>query len=74
MSQPFWSALEPPVYRGDGFWMPQQPNERQDALLFAHQLTSKSGNVRLVLMLMDVKLDRTSEIGNECDVARSAGN
>jgi hypothetical protein len=68
MSQPFFSAFEPPVYRRPGFWQGQQAGEREDALLFAHQLTSKSGNGRLVLLLMEVKLEPSVRPGNECDV------
>ncbi|MEA2708481.1 MAG: hypothetical protein QOF78_1082 [Phycisphaerales bacterium] len=68
ISMPFFSAFEPPVYRTDGFWDNNNSDER-DALLFSHQLTSKSGNVRLVMLEMEVKLDGTKLSQDEYKVA-----
>jgi hypothetical protein len=56
MSQPLWGAFEPPAYRASGFWENGVTNDSKDALLFAHQLTSPGGNVRLVLLEMQVSL------------------
>ena len=68
MSQPFFSAFEPPVYQTDGFWR-ENANDEPEALLFAHQLTSPNGNQRLVLLDMQVKLDGTKLAGEEYKVA-----
>jgi hypothetical protein len=56
MMQPLWGAFEPPAYRASGFWENGVTNESPDALLFAHTLTSPGGNVRLVMLEMEVKL------------------
>lgn len=63
MSAPFFNAFEPPVYRNDGFWREGQ-DDRRDALLFAHRLTSPGGNERLVMLEMEVTLDGT-KLANE---------
>jgi hypothetical protein len=68
MSQPFFSAFEPPVYRTDGFWHENTDTER-NALLFASQLTSPAGNQRLVMLEMEVKLDGTKLANDEYKVA-----
>ena len=67
--QPFWGAFEPPAYRASGFWENGVTNESEDALLFSHTLTSPSGNTRLVMLEMEVKLATVTAPKDEHRVA-----
>ena len=69
MSQPFFSAFEPPVYQCDGFWQGDNAANDRDALLFAGPLLSPNGiNQRLVMLEMEVKLDGTKLANDEYKV------
>jgi hypothetical protein len=67
MSQPFFSAFEPPVYRTDGFWQDNSDQEH-DALLFGGVRMSPNGDQRLVMLEMEVKLDGKPQSNDEYTV------
>jgi hypothetical protein len=67
MSQPFFSAFEPPVYRTDGFWH-ESSDQEQPALLFAGPRMSPNGNQRLVMLDMEVKLSGVPQANDEYTV------
>ena len=52
----YWDAFVPPAYRAAGFWENNVTNQSRDALLFSSRLISPSGNERLVMLEMAVKL------------------
>jgi hypothetical protein len=66
MSQPIWGAFQPPIFRLAPFG--QDHGVSASGLLFAHERMSPSGNRRLVLFEITVKLETTNQKGQEADI------